>query len=84
MARKKIDLSTSGRAKVIDLKTGQLAEVPVLPVICERIRYFRALRGMEQKTLADLSGVTPNSVSNWENGRSRPDVNLLPAICDAL
>jgi DNA-binding XRE family transcriptional regulator len=40
--------------------------------------------GMEQKTLANLIGVTANSISNWENGRSRPDVNLLPGICEAL
>ena len=84
MARKKIDLSTSGEGKLIDLKTGKPVEIPVLPVICERIMHFRGLMGMEQKTLADLVGVTANSVSNWERGRSRPDVNLLPGICEAL
>ena len=84
MARKKIDLSTSGEGSFIDLKTGRPVRVPVLPVICERIRHFRELRGMEQKELARKIGITANSVSNWENGRSRPDVNLLPGICDAL
>ena len=43
----------------------------VLPVICERIRHYRDRMGMEQLKLADLVGVTANSVSNWENGRSR-------------
>ena len=28
--------------------------------------------------------MTANAVSNWECGRSRPDVNLLPAVCEAL
>ena len=39
---------------------------------------------MEQKALAEAVGITANSISNWETGRSRPDVNLLPAICKAL
>ena len=84
MARRKIDLSTSGQGKVVDMKTGKPVEKPVLPVICERIQHYRDVMGMEQKALADLVGVTANSISNWENGRSRPDVNLLPAICNAL
>lgn len=84
MARRKIELSTSGEGKVVDMKTGKPVTKPVLPVICERIRHYRDRMGMEQKALADLVGVTANSVSNWENGRSRPDVNLLPGICNAL
>lgn len=84
MPRRKIDLSTSGEGKVVDIKTGKPVAKPVLPVICERIHHYRNLMGMEQKALATLIGVTANSISNWENGRSRPDVNLLPAICEAL
>ena len=34
---------------------------------------------MEQKALAKAIGVTGNAISNWENGRARPDVNLIPA-----
>ena len=55
-----------------------------LPVICERIRYYREKQGIDQKTMASKLGITANSISNWENGRSRPDVNLLPAICKVL
>ena len=84
MARIKIELSTSGKGSVIDMKTGEPVKTPVLPIICERIKHYRELTGMEQKSLAAKVGVTANSVSNWENGRSRPDVNLLPSICEAL
>lgn len=84
MARKKIDLSTSGEARLIDIKTGKPVKTPVLPIICERIKHYREIRGFEQKALAAKIGVTSNSISNWENGRSRPDVNLLPGICEAL
>ncbi len=84
MPRKRIELSTSGEGSVIDMKTGKPVVRPVLPVICERIAFYRSREGLEQKALADYVGVTANSVSNWENGRSRPDVNLLPRICEAL
>jgi len=84
MPRKKIDLSTSGKGSLIDMKTGKPVETPVLPIICERIRHYRERQGIEQKELARRLGITPNSISNWENGRSRPDVNLLPRICEAL
>ena len=84
MARRKIDLSTSGEGNIVDIKSGKPVAIPVLPVICERIKHYRELMSMEQKALSRLIGVTPNAVSNWENGRSRPDVNLLPGICDAL
>jgi len=84
MPRKSIDRSTSGSGNVIDLKTGKLVEKPKLPVICERIQYFRSRSGMEQKELAARIGITANAISNWETGRSRPDINLVPAICDAL
>lgn len=66
------------------MKTGQPAGKSALPIICERVHYYREKLGMEQKALAHEIGVTANAVSNWENGRSRPDVNLLPGLCDAL
>ena len=55
-----------------------------IPSVCGQIRYYRILRGMEQKELSAALGITANSVSNWEQGRSRPDINLLPALCETL
>ena len=74
----------SEKARVIDIHTGKQADVTSLPVICERVRYFRTLRKIEQKELARRLNITPNSVSNWECGRSRPDVALLPELCRVL
>ena len=67
-----------------DIRTGKPVQVPAVPVICRQIRSHRERLGLDQKTLAQLTGVSANAVSNWENGRSRPDVHLLPAICRAL
>ena len=84
MARKKIELTSADNRGYIDLRTGRQTGVGSVPLICERIRFYREKKGIEQKALAKAVGVTANSVSNWENGRSRPDVNLLPGICSCL
>ena len=84
MPRRTFDRSTSGTGNVIDMKTKKPIEKEKLPIICERVRYYRELAGMEQKELAAKLGITGNSVSNWENGRSRPDINLIPQLCELL
>ena len=49
-------------------------------------RVFERLKkiSMTQKEFAEKIGVSGNSVNNWERGRARPDVGLLPVICDVL
>ena len=84
MPRRTFDRSTSGTGNVIDMKTKKPIEKATLPIISERVRYYRELAGMEQKELATKLGITGNSVSNWENGRSRPDINLIPQLCELL
>ena len=84
MARRKIDLPAPAETALVNAATGLTVEKTALPLICERIRSFREKRGLEQKAFAAMIGVTANAVSNWERGRARPDVNLLPAICRAL
>ena len=84
MPRRSIERPVREKSNIIDMKTGGPVENSALPVLCERIRFFREKVGIEQKNLATQIGVTANAVSNWENGRSRPDINLLPDICHAL
>lgn len=55
-----------------------------IPVLCKRIRLYREKKGIEQKELAAKVGIKSNAVSNWENGRTRPDIALLPLICQVL
>lgn len=55
-----------------------------IPVLCRQIRYFRERKGIEQKELAAGVGIKSNAVSNWENGRARPDIALLPRISEVL
>jgi Predicted transcriptional regulators len=39
---------------------------------------------LEQKQLGALVGVSGNAVTNWEKGRARPDISLIPDLCDIL
>ena len=84
MPKRVFDRSTSYESRVIDMHTGKPVPAETKPMICDRIRHYREKLGMEQKALATMVGVTANAVSNWDRGRARPDVNLLPDICEAL
>ena len=84
MARRTFERSTPDTGKIIDMNTGKPVARTQLPVICDQIRRYRTALGLEQKDVARQLGITANSVSNWENGRARPDVNLLPEICSVL
>ena len=48
------------------------------------IRDNRKKMGYTQQQVADLVGVSKNHVTNWEAGRARPDLNVIPAICKTL
>lgn len=50
----------------------------------EVIRTCRQHRGISQTQLTEALGLSKNLVSNWEAGRSRPDINIIPALCELL
>lgn len=48
------------------------------------IAELRKKKGLTQKQLAAVLGVTDKAVSRWENGYGLPDVSLLPKIAAAF
>lgn len=52
--------------------------------LCERIGKLRRQKGMTQEQLAERVGITPQSVSKWENGLSCPDVAVLPILSNVF
>lgn len=52
--------------------------------ISKNIREVRLRRGMSQEQLAQALHVTRQTVSNYETGRSRPDVETLTLLAQAL
>lgn len=50
--------------------------------IGENIAVLRKNKGMTQEALASAIGVSPQSVSKWENSTNLPDIALLPILAD--
>ena len=84
MSKRSFNQTNESGSKIIDIKTGKNINESRIPVICEKIKYYRESLRMEQKELARALGITANAISNWETGRARPDVYLIPEICRTL
>jgi transcriptional regulator with XRE-family HTH domain len=52
--------------------------------IGEKIKQARLKVGLNQAELARALGIKPVNVSQWESGKTRPDVERLPAISKEL
>lgn len=50
----------------------------------ENILYWRKLKGLKQDDLAARIGISTAALSNIENGISKPDIERLEDIADAL
>lgn len=50
----------------------------------KRLRQALEAKGMTQKRLADLTGITTVSISRYMNGQRMPDVVSFMKICTAL
>lgn len=48
--------------------------------VSKNIKKLRTSAGMNQEQLAELLGVTRQTVSNWERGVSMPDMDSLERI----
>ena len=81
---RRLNDNNSGEAGFIDLKTGKPSENGEIPVICERVKFYRELRGIEQIKLAEMLGISRNTIGHWDKGRNRPDISLIPKLCEIL
>lgn len=52
--------------------------------IGEKIKIFRKKKGLKQKDLAKILGLTPQAISGWERGTSFPQVELYAKISEIL
>ncbi len=83
MARR-VTNNPTNENRFIDLKTGKPSEDEGIPTICARIKFFRELREIEQVKLASMLGISKNTVWHWDKGRARPDLSLIPKLCEIL
>ena len=52
--------------------------------MCQTLREARQKQGLTQNQLADLLHVTRQTISNWETGRTEPDIDSLRALSELL
>ncbi|MBE6548552.1 MAG: helix-turn-helix transcriptional regulator [Ruminococcaceae bacterium] len=52
--------------------------------ISDKIKEYRVKRGMTQAQLAELLGMTPQSISKWERATGYPDLSAICPLADAL
>ena len=50
--------------------------------LSENLQLLRRQKGLTQEDLADVFGVTSQSISKWELGINCPDITMLPKIAD--
>ena len=53
-------------------------------MICENIQILRKKRSLTQEALAELVGVTRQTIAKWESGESVPDLSLAGKLSAAL
>lgn len=49
-------------------------------ILSDQIYTLRKRMGLTQEAIAEKLEITPQSISRWENGQSRPDIDMLPKI----
>ncbi len=52
--------------------------------IGKNIRDARRRKDMTQAILAEHLNVTESAISQWESGRTSPDLSLVPELCGVL
>ena len=50
--------------------------------LSENLRKYRMEKGYTQEEVAQVLGITPQSISKWERAESFPDITFLPAIAN--
>lgn len=53
-------------------------------MVGQNIKKFREEKGLRQEDLAEQLHVTRQAVSNWENGKTQPDLETLQKIAQVL
>lgn len=53
-------------------------------MFCKNLKYFRLEKGLTKKALAEKANLSPMAISNYENGKRKPDMDTLKRLSEAL
>ncbi len=51
-------------------------------LLVDRLKKARAEQGLKQSDVAEKLGLKANTISNWEKGRTEPDIDSFVKLCD--
>ena len=51
-------------------------------ILSENLKKYRILKNLTQEDVAGYLGITLQSVSKWERGKTYPDITFLPALAN--
>lgn len=61
-----------------------MADKSITAHVAKRIKHYRELKGLTQEELGKMVGVKHNTISAYESGINRPDMDILYKIAKAL
>lgn len=50
-------------------------------LLINSLKEARVNRGLKQLDVAQVLGIKPNTISNWEKGRTEPDIDTFVKLC---
>ena len=50
--------------------------------LSENLKFLRKQNNLTQEEMAEIIGISPQSISKWERGDTYPDITLLPALAN--
>ena len=50
-------------------------------LLIDRLKTARNSKGLKQQDVADQLGIKANTISNWEKGRTEPDIDTFVKLC---
>ena len=51
-------------------------------LLVDRLKNARTSQGLKQQDVAEQLGIKANTISNWEKGRTEPDIDTFVKLCD--
>lgn len=51
-------------------------------LLVDRLKNARTNQGLKQQDVAEQLGIKANTISNWEKGRTEPDIDTFVKLCD--
>lgn len=72
--------TATGSGTIVHL-TSTVSQNEVCPSFGSVLRKYRNQNGMSQPELAEIMGVSRNTITNWETDKSRPEIESIRSLC---